>query len=126
MQETVKNLGGNVVANYFPDREIEGYGITRTALKKLKSFAPALLVAVRFDDETFGGNARVAFELLQFRNEQNKIEQFLYARPDLGRDRDFAGEFGEYLGALGIPRALAVHDVLKLGMAGHLTSRNRG
>ena len=46
MRETVKNLGGNVVADYFPDREIEGYGITRTALEKLKSFAPALLVAV--------------------------------------------------------------------------------
>lgn len=46
MRETIKNLGGNVVADYFPDREFEGYGITRTALKKLKSFAPALLVAV--------------------------------------------------------------------------------
>ena len=46
MQETVKNLGGNVVATYFPDREFEGYGITRTALKKLQPFAPALLIAV--------------------------------------------------------------------------------
>ena len=46
MRETVKNLGGNVVANYFPDREVEGYGITPTALNLLKKFAPALLVAV--------------------------------------------------------------------------------
>ena len=46
MREPVKNLGGNVVANYFPDREVEGYGITPTALNLLKKFAPALLVAV--------------------------------------------------------------------------------
>lgn len=44
LQEALRNLGGNVVAKYFPDREKEGYGITRTAIEKLKSFAPALLV----------------------------------------------------------------------------------
>jgi len=46
MQETLENLGADIAAVYFPDREIEGYGITMTALKKLKKFSPALLVAV--------------------------------------------------------------------------------
>ena len=44
--EIVKNAGGNVVAYYFPNRETEGYGITKTALDKLKEYSPALLVAV--------------------------------------------------------------------------------
>jgi len=44
--EIVKNAGGSVTAYYFPDREVEGYGITKTALKKLAVYAPALLVAV--------------------------------------------------------------------------------
>jgi len=44
--EIVKNAGGNVIAYYFPNREAEGYGITRTALEKLKQYSPALLVAV--------------------------------------------------------------------------------
>lgn len=46
MQEALENLGADIAAVYFPDREIEGYGITMTALKKLKKFSPALLVAV--------------------------------------------------------------------------------
>jgi single-stranded-DNA-specific exonuclease len=45
-EESIKNLGGRVAALYFPDRESEGYGITKTALKSLKKFAPALIVAV--------------------------------------------------------------------------------
>jgi len=44
--EIVKNLGGKVAAYYFPVRETEGYGITETALEKLKIYAPGLLVAV--------------------------------------------------------------------------------
>jgi len=44
--EIVKNSGGNVAAYYFPDREKEGYGITKIALEKLAPLAPALLVAV--------------------------------------------------------------------------------
>ncbi len=46
LKETIKNLGGEVCAVYFPDREIEGYGITKTSLEKLKKFAPALLIAL--------------------------------------------------------------------------------
>ena len=45
LEETIKNLGGNVVAVYFPDREKEGYGITETALKSLKKFSPAIILA---------------------------------------------------------------------------------
>ena len=37
----------------------------------------------------------------------------------LGRDRDFAGELGEELRPDGVDAALAVHDVLELGMSGH-------
>jgi single-stranded-DNA-specific exonuclease len=44
--EIVENLGAKPAAYYFPDREKEGYGITKTALTKLAPLAPALLVAV--------------------------------------------------------------------------------
>lgn len=44
--EMIKNAGGDPAAYYFPDREKEGYGITKTALGKLASLAPAVLVAV--------------------------------------------------------------------------------
>ena len=44
--EMIKNAGGKTAAYYFPDREKEGYGITKTALEKLARLAPALLVAV--------------------------------------------------------------------------------
>lgn len=46
LQEALKNLGGQVAACYFPDREKEGYGITLTAIEKLKPLAPALLVSM--------------------------------------------------------------------------------
>lgn len=44
--EVVKNAGGIVVAYHFPDREKEGYGITKAALEKLAPLAPALLITV--------------------------------------------------------------------------------
>jgi single-stranded-DNA-specific exonuclease len=44
--ETIKNLGGEVSAIYFPDREIEGYGIGPTALDYLKKLTPALLISL--------------------------------------------------------------------------------
>ncbi|UMX47620.1 MAG: DHH family phosphoesterase [Candidatus Nealsonbacteria bacterium DGGOD1a] len=44
--EIVKNIGGNVAAYHFPNREKEGYGITKTALEVLAPLAPALLIAV--------------------------------------------------------------------------------
>ena len=46
LKETVRSLGGKVSAVYFPDREIEGYGITQVGLKYLKKNAPALLIVV--------------------------------------------------------------------------------
>ena len=46
LEETIKTLGGRIKAIYFPDREVEGYGINETAVKFLKKYSPALLVAV--------------------------------------------------------------------------------
>jgi len=46
LKEAIQNLGGKVKGIYFPDREIEGYGITEKGLGILKKFAPALLVAL--------------------------------------------------------------------------------
>jgi single-stranded-DNA-specific exonuclease len=46
LQETLKTLGGKVVAVYFPEREKEGYGITRTGLEVLEKHAPALFIAM--------------------------------------------------------------------------------
>jgi len=46
LKETINSLGGKVSAVYFPDREIEGYGITEIGLRDLKKHTPALLIAV--------------------------------------------------------------------------------
>ena len=46
LKETIKNLGGDISAVYFPERETEGYGITEKGLNELKKLAPALLVAL--------------------------------------------------------------------------------
>jgi len=46
LRETIKNLGGETSAIYFPDRESEGYGISTEGLEHLKSFSPAFLVAL--------------------------------------------------------------------------------
>ncbi len=43
LKETIKNLGGEVSVIYFPDRETEGYGLNKKALKFLEKEAPALL-----------------------------------------------------------------------------------
>jgi len=44
LEETIKNLGGRISAIYFPDRDIEGYGLTQGSLKVLQNQAPALLI----------------------------------------------------------------------------------
>lgn len=44
-QEAIQSIGGQVSAFYFPDKEKEGYGITRKALERLGQYAPAILVA---------------------------------------------------------------------------------
>jgi len=46
LKETIKNLNGEIANIYFPDREIEGYGISETGLNHLKNLTPALLVAL--------------------------------------------------------------------------------
>jgi len=44
LEETIKTLGGEVSLVYFPDWEIEDYGLNNIALKVLEHRAPALLV----------------------------------------------------------------------------------
>ncbi len=46
LKETIKNLGGNISAVYFPDREKEGYGISEIGLNLLKNFSPALFISM--------------------------------------------------------------------------------
>ena len=46
LKETIKTLGGKISSVYFPDREIEGYGVTKKALDFLKKFSPALFIAM--------------------------------------------------------------------------------
>ena len=43
LKESIKNLGGRISAIYFPNREIEGYGLNENALKLLERKKPALL-----------------------------------------------------------------------------------
>jgi len=46
LEESIKNLGGEVFKVYFPDREKEGYGLNKQALDYLKPIAPALLITL--------------------------------------------------------------------------------
>ncbi len=46
LKEAIKNLGGQVSAVYFPNRETEGYGLNEDALDYLKNQAPALLIVL--------------------------------------------------------------------------------
>ncbi len=46
LEETIKNLGGEVSAVFFPDREKNGYGINSNALEILKDKAPALFITL--------------------------------------------------------------------------------
>ncbi|MCD6500936.1 DHH family phosphoesterase [bacterium] len=44
LEETIKNLGGRISTIYFPDRNIEGYGLTQESLKVFQNQAPGLLI----------------------------------------------------------------------------------
>jgi single-stranded-DNA-specific exonuclease len=46
LKESIRNLGGDIAAIYFPDRETEGYGITKKGLDFLKGFSPALFITL--------------------------------------------------------------------------------
>lgn len=46
LQEALKSLGSQIAKTYFPDREKDGYGITKKALKEFKELVPALLCAL--------------------------------------------------------------------------------
>jgi len=44
LEEAIKNLGGHIDSAFFPDREVDGYGINLNMLKLLKNKAPALFI----------------------------------------------------------------------------------
>jgi single-stranded-DNA-specific exonuclease len=46
LKETIESLGGKIEAIYFPDREEEGYGISKKALEILKKHSPGLFIAL--------------------------------------------------------------------------------
>jgi len=47
LKETIKNLGGKIATVYFPDRELEGYGITEKGLNYFKKMSKkALLISL--------------------------------------------------------------------------------
>lgn len=46
LKETFKNLGGEISAVYFPNREKEGYGISEIGLNYLKKFSPGLFISM--------------------------------------------------------------------------------
>jgi|YelNatPaOPRAMG01_1025707.scaffolds.fasta_scaffold00383_29 single-stranded-DNA-specific exonuclease len=53
LEETIKSLGGKVTAVYFPDRETEGYGISKRGLEFLKPFSPGLLISLDLGISSF-------------------------------------------------------------------------
>jgi single-stranded-DNA-specific exonuclease len=46
LEEAIKSLGGKVFLIYFPDREVEGYGLNKEALEEIKKYAPGLLITL--------------------------------------------------------------------------------
>ena len=46
LKEALEILGNSPVQVYFPDREKEGYGLNKEALKFLEKFSPALLITL--------------------------------------------------------------------------------
>jgi len=46
LEETIRNLGGELPVVYFPDREKEGYGISEIGLNYFKKISPALLIVL--------------------------------------------------------------------------------
>ncbi|MBU3942776.1 DHH family phosphoesterase [Patescibacteria group bacterium] len=48
LKECIRNLGGENTLIYFPDRETDGYALTKKALKKLEKESPALFVTLDF------------------------------------------------------------------------------
>jgi len=53
LKEAIESLKGKVRAIYFPDREKEGYGITKSGLSFLKKKNPDLLITVDFGITSF-------------------------------------------------------------------------
>ena len=67
LKEAIENLNGKVPAVYFPDRELEGYGLSKKGLEYLKQFAPALLIVLdcgitNFEEIKIG--KKIGFEII--------------------------------------------------------------
>ena len=44
LEEAINNLGGKIKSIYFPNKEKQGHGLNRQALKYLRKFSPALIL----------------------------------------------------------------------------------
>ena len=67
LADSIKNMGGDVASVYFPSRENEGYGITKTALDSLKGFSPALFLTLDCGISNFeevGQAKKMGFEVV--------------------------------------------------------------
>lgn len=67
LEESIRSLGGEICAVYFPDREKEGYGLNITALDYLKEKAPALLIVLDCGISNFSEASvakKLGFELI--------------------------------------------------------------
>ena len=53
LKESIQNLGGEVSAVFFPDRESDGYGITKKAIEELKDLSPALFISMDLGISSF-------------------------------------------------------------------------
>lgn len=62
LKETINNLGGEVYLVYFPDRENDGYGITKKSLDIFKNITPALMITLDLGISNFE-EIRLAKEL---------------------------------------------------------------
>ena len=53
LKESIKNLGGEVTAVYFPDRETQGYGISEMALESFETIFPCFINYFRLRHRKF-------------------------------------------------------------------------
>lgn len=53
LKESIQNLGGEVSAVFFPDRENDGYGIIKKAIEELKDLSPALFISMDLGISSF-------------------------------------------------------------------------
>jgi len=92
--------------------------------KLFGKLAREITVAAKLGTPDPNMNPRLRAAIIAARQEnmpKDNIERAI--KKAIGGDGDFAGQLAEKLRLLGILAALAMHDVLELGMAGHARSR---